>query len=306
MEFIRCASEMIPCPGDESEVMKFWRPIFWLWAALSLTGCDGKNGSGGGGSASTNLSIVVWSPFLPTPGSYQHLQHLGQLRQKARVLMATNSSIFGWRLNPAKLPKDSPLRNLLGIPLDESAYMRCGETGVDQVVQNYIIIYSPKSEQRFGEVKVNRKTGLVDSAYDVESLFVLSEMERRLRQVVGTRQEALRLFSQGSRTSTSPEQQRAKKALFEALFLPPDADLAIRMSAASGSNEGQGHLAVLGDFGIVATVDYPIDDDIRSAFGLSHPSYKFGGLRLYPPWTNLNTQGFLIDSGGIPYPKTHS
>jgi hypothetical protein len=82
----------------------------------------------------------------------------------------------------------------------------------------------------------------------------------------------------------------------------------IDMSAPGGSNEGQGYLNVSvllpgEQFEEMAKVTYPIVGNGPNALRLYHPRYKFGGLRLYPAWTNLNSQGFLIDSDGIPYPK---
>jgi len=278
--------------------------ILWSLATLSIIGCGRKNGPGGGASASTNLSVVAWSPFLPAPNSYRHLQHLGQLNQKANALIATNNSIFG-QSSAGKLGTDSPFRQLLGIPLDLPAYVTWWQT----MDQRCIIIRSAKTEQWLGQIKINLKTGLVDSAHDVEALFVLSEIERRVREIVGTREEALRLFGGAARESPSPEQLRAGKALAEALFLPPDAKLLIDMSAPGGSNGGRGHLivdAILpnGRTDWVASVGYPSVDNVLSVFGVGHPSYRFGGLALAPTWTNLNTQGFLLDSDGTPYPKT--
>jgi len=277
--------------------------ILWLLAILSITGCERKSGPNGGASLSTNLSVVVWSPFLPTPNSYRHLQHLGQLNQEANALIATNNSIFG-QSSAGKLGTDSPFRQLLGIPLDRPANVTWWQT----MDQRCIMIRSAKTEQWLGQIKINLKTGLVDSTHDVEALFVLSEIERKLREVVGTREEALRLFGGASRDSRSPEQLRAGKALAEALFLPPDAKLLIDMMAPGGSNGGRGYLIVevilpSGQTEQVASVGYPSVENILSMFGVSHPTYRFGGLALAPAWTNLNTQGFLLDSDGIPYPK---
>jgi hypothetical protein len=159
-------------------------------------------------------------------------------------------------------------------------------------------------------MKINLKTGLVDSAHDVKALFAMSQMETQLRRTVPTREEALRLFRGGLPKSPSPEQAQAAQALAAALFLPTNTNYHVRMSAPGGSNRGIGLLSIhllspTNTFEPVARVIYPIQNTLFSAFGLSRPAYRFGGLSLSPAWTNLNTAGFLLDSAGFPYPKTN-
>ena len=270
-----------------------------LAIGLGLTSCGLKGGNSG--SASTNLSIVVWSPFTLTTNSYRHAEHLQQLQQAANIIIATNASVFGQAQARGKLSANSPLRGLLGIPSSEEANLTWWQT----MDQRCVIVRSSKTEQRFGQIKVNLRTGGVDSAYDVKALFVISEMERRLRQIVGSREEALRLF-RGE--SASPERERATKAVAEALLLPPDTKLDVRMSAPGGSNRGYGHLRVAtvssNSWQDLAYVGYPPNYGLLSAFGLSRPTYRFGGLRLSPAWTNLNSQGFLLDAESLPFPKS--
>lgn len=279
--------------------------LLFIWLFLIGTPAYYSYREGGaGGSTSTNLSIVVWSSLPPTTNSYRHIEHLQELLKEANALMATNPAVFSQFGARGRLADNSPLRGLLGIPVGESAYV----TGWQSIAQRCVIISSSKTEQRFGRIKVNLGTGLIDSAYDVEALFVISEMERRLRQTVGTREEALRLFRGGLPDSPSPEQERATRALAAALFLPKDTKCYVQMSAPGGSNGGQGYLRVdvvssSNPFEHVARVTYPIRHSLFSAFGLLRPSYRFGGLTLSPAWTNLNTAGFLIDSEGFPYPR---
>jgi hypothetical protein len=174
------------------------------------------------------------------------------------------------------------------------------------MTQRGVVVRSSKTQQRFGQIKVNLKTGRIDCAYDVEALFVISEMERRLRQVVGTREEALRLFRGGLPELPSPQQQQAVSALASALFLPRGTKCSVRMSAPGGSNRGQGYLSLdalssSNSVDRIARVTYPTHDTFLSAFGLTRPRYKFGGLALSAAWTNLNTEGLLLDSEGFPY-----
>jgi hypothetical protein len=135
-------------------------------------------------------------------------------------------------------------------------------------------------------------------------------VERRLRQVVGTREEALRLFRGGLPKSPSPEQQKAVKEIIDALFLRSDAEIDINMSAPKGTNMGQGYLTVViganGRPEFVARVFYGIEggwSELFAQFGLARHHYKFSGLSLMSDWENLNAQGFLLDTNGIPYPK---
>jgi hypothetical protein len=257
-----------------------------LFIGLCFIGCGQKGGRGG--SASTNLSVVVWASFPPTTNSYHHIEHLQQLQSKANALIATNWALFSQLQARGKLAGDSPLRSLLSIPSNEPATISWSQT----IDHRFIQVRSSTSQQRLGRLKLDLKTGLIESAYDVRALFVISEMERRLRQVVGTREAALRLFRGGLPESPSSDHMK----------------LYVRMSAPGGSNRGQGYLTI-GAFSSsnslddIARVMYPTDDNLFSAFGLSRPGYRFGGLFLSPAWTNLNTQGFQIDSDGYPYPK---
>jgi hypothetical protein len=282
--------------------MKTARFAICLLIALCFIGCGHNSGSGGSGS--TNLSVVVWTSFPATTNSYRHGEHLQQLQQKANALIATNPAIFSQSQARGNLAANSPLRSLQSIPSNESATVSWSQT----IDHRFITIRSSTSQQRLGRIKLNLKTGLVESAHDVEALFVISEMERRLRQVVGTREEALRLFRGGLPESPSSEQEQAAKALAAALFLPNDTKLYVRMSAPGGSNRGQGYLTIdvlssTNSLDHIARVGYPTDNNLFSAFGLSRPGYRFGGLSLSPTWTNLNTQSFQIDSDGYPYPK---
>lgn len=275
--------------------------ILLLFAFL-LAGCN-RSGSGSSNSSATNRSIVAWSSFPPLPNSYRHLEHLTNLLQQVNMLVSTNASALGQ--HSGKLATDSPLRVLLGIPQNEEADVSWSAT----IDHHFVTVRSPKTRQRFGRIEISIKTGLVESCHDVEALYAKSEMERRLRQVVGTREEALRLFRGGLPRNPSTEQQLATRAIAEALLLPADANLDIQMSAPGGSNMGQGYLSIHtfrsnGYPEKIAMVGYGVDTGLLSAFGLAHYTYYFGGLSLSPVWTNLNKQGFLLDSKGFPYPNS--
>ena len=272
-----------------------------LLIAVCLIGCGRKGGNAR--NAATNLSVVVWSSFPPMTNLYRHTEHLQKLQQSANALIATNSTILSQQQARGSLAGNSPLRQLLGIPSNEPSSISWSQTFDHRL----ITVRSTRSQQRLGRLKLNLKTGLIESAYDVEALFVISEIERRLRQVVGTREEALRLFRGGPRESPSPEEQRAAKALAEALFLPPELKLHVRMSAPGGSNRGEGYLTITtlsssNSVDHIARVGYPAEDDLLSAIGLFRPSYRFGGVALAAAWTNLNTQGFHLDEERYPYP----
>jgi hypothetical protein len=289
-------------PLMKSQLLEIVRVVPWLLVALCLGGCSRDGGTGG--SAPTNLTIVAWPSLPPTPNLYRHQEHLQKLLLAANALIATNPAIFSQSQAHGKLAQNSPLRLMLGIPAGEPAYLTWWQT----MAQRCVIVRSSKTEQRFGQIKVNLQTGLIDSAHDVEALFPISEMERQLRRTVGTREEALRLFRGGLPDSPSLEQEQATRALAAALFLPRDRKYYIRMSAPGGSNRGQGYLTIdvlssSNTLDYVARVGYPTSDNVFSAFGLSRPSYSFGGLSLSAAWTNLNTAGFLIDSDGLPYPR---
>ena len=244
-------------------------------------------------SLATNISVTAWSPFLPVPSSYNHLQHLADLNQKANSLVSTNKALFGQ--HAGSLPENSPFRALFGIPREVTANSSWWESG-DQLC---IYIVPTKSRQCLGQVKVNLHTGLIDSTYDVASLYIFSEIERRLRQVVPTRDEALRIFSNNLGDPPSPERQRATKSLLDALFLPPETQVQIQMSAPGGSNGGVGYLYLMTES--VSSNESPVI--ARIVF--PRPDFYLGGLSLSPRWTNLNTQKFLLDSQGIPYPGSN-
>lgn len=288
-------------PLLNAQLLKIVR-VLWLLVALCLGGCN--RGDAIGGSASTNLSVVVWPSLPPSPNSYRHQEHLQKLLQAANSLIATNPTIFSQAQAQGKLAENSPLRPLLGIPADEPAYLTWSQTKE----QRRVSVRSSESDQRFGQIQINLKTGLIDSAHDVEALFAISEMERQLRRTIGTREEALRLFRGGLPESPSPEQEEATRALAAALFLPKDTKCYVEMSAPGGSNRGHGYLTVSllspsNTLDHVARVNYPTRDTVFSAIGLSRPSYRFGGLSFSGAWTNFNTAGFLIDSQGFPYPR---
>ena len=280
---------------------------------LSLFFIIGRSPSNYGSSESvgTNLSIVVWSSFPPVTNSYRHLEHLTNLQQQANALAATNPAIFGQSQAHGQLTENSTLRKLLNIPTKEPAQIRWMQSMDDR----WITIRSSKTDQRFGWIKLNLRTGTIEAAYDVEALFTISEIEHRLRQIVGTREEALRLFGGRKSETLSPEQQQATKAIAEALFLPPDTKLYVQMNAPGGSNEGQGYLRIdtSNDHPEqIASVFYGVDDasgnilaEILSEFALIHRkhNYRFGGPTLSSAWANLNTTGFLLDTNGYPYPR---
>jgi hypothetical protein len=288
--------------------MKTFANAILLLLAVVLGGCS----RGDGGSAK-NLPVVVWSSFPPT-NSYRHLEHLTNLVQKANALIATNpSALFGARGRmwfPSSLPKNSPLRELLGIPQGEAATVYWAASSD----HSFITINSPHSIQRFGVIRTDIGETHVDSCYDVEALYSISEMEWRLRKVVGTRNKALNLFGGGLPKSPSPEQLQAKKAIAEALLLPIGAKVYITASAPGGSNRGQGYLTVFtsttnGDSEDVAHVNYGsigIMRGILSQIRLTSPNYGFSDLKLWSAWTNVNSRGFLLDTDGFPYPKTSS
>ncbi|MFM2293896.1 MAG: hypothetical protein RLZZ350_309 [Verrucomicrobiota bacterium] len=275
--------------------------ILLLFAFL-WSGCN-RNTSNSSSNSPTQLSLVVWAAFPLVTNSYRHLEHLTNLVQQANTLIATNPSVLGQY--HGYLAENSPLRVLLGIPKNEAADVSWSAT----IDHRFLTIRSPKTHQRFGRIETSIRTSLVESCHDVEALYAFSEMERRLRQIVGTREEALRLFRGGLPDSPSAEQQRATKAIAEALLLPIDTKLYIHMSAPGGSNMGQGYLRIEtvqsnGYPEQIAMVGYGVNDSLLTEFGLARHIYYFGGLRLSPAWTNLNTQGFLLDSKGFPYPKS--
>jgi len=169
-----------------------------------ITGCNNSN-SISSQNVGTNLSVIVWSSFPPKTNSYRHLEHLTNLLQQVSALVATNQELFSQSQSRGQLTDNSPLRKLLGIPADEPAQIRW----VQSMDDRWITIRSSKSDQRFGWIKMNLHTGAIEAAYDVESLFTISEIEHRLRQTVGTREEALRLFGGRQSETLSPEQQQA-------------------------------------------------------------------------------------------------
>ncbi len=282
--------------------MKIAKLTTLLLIAASLSGCDRKGS--GDRIVSTNVAVVVWPTFPPATNSYRHIEHLQRLIWEANSLVSTNPAIFSQSQARGNLADNSPFRSLLGIPVGQPAYL----TWWQSEAQRGIIVRSSRTEQRFGEIKVNLRTGRIDGVHDVEALYTISELERRLRQIVGTREEALRLFGGRSNSVQPSEREHATNAVLEAVFLPKDGEYDIQMSAPGGSNRGQGYLTIVtfspsNSLGLVAQVFYPIRGSFLSAFGLSRPGYTFGGLRLFPAWTNLNNGGFLLDSDGYPYPK---
>lgn len=276
--------------------------------AISLVGCN-RNSSGSANAVPRNLSVVVWSSFPPGTNSYRHFEHLTNLLQQANVLIATNTGIFSQSQTYGRLAEDSPLRKLLNIPTKEPAQVEWSQSMDDR----WISVSSSKTHQRFGWIKVNLRSGKIDAAYDVEALFTISEIECRLRQIVGTREEALRLFGGRQDNPPSQEQQQATKAIAEALFLPPDTELFIQMSAGGGSNMGQGMLRIeTRSNELIARAFYGIDYSSRNPItstlnnlGLipRKYSYRSAALVICPHWTNLNTQRFLLDTNGYPYPQ---
>lgn len=149
-----------------------------------------------------------------------------------------------------------------------------------------------------GDINVNIKTGRVETVYDVASLFIQSQIKCRLRQVAGTREAALRSFgppfNAGPLTS---ERLRAQVALLDALYLPTNLPVDIQMSAPGGSNGGVGYLWIFegaferGKDPAIVHMIYP------------RPNFVLGGVGFTSNWARLNTQGFRLDSNGIPYLK---
>jgi hypothetical protein len=281
--------------------MKLIARTILLLLAVVMAGCNRD-----GGSSTRVSSVSVW----PT-NSYRHLEHITNLVQQANVIMATNQALFSQWNAHGNLPKNSPLRGLLGIPETEPARM----TWIQTADFFRIIIRSSKTEQLLGQIKINLHSRHIESVQDVESLFLFNEMETQLRQIAGTRERALKLFGLWrSGESHSSEQEQAFKKVVEALFLPAADKASIDMSAASGTNLGQGHLTVValmpdGNPWPVAEVSYPVEDslfNILAFYRLTRFTYTFGGLKLYPAWTNANTQGFLLDADGFPYSKAPS
>jgi hypothetical protein len=291
--------------------MKMARAAMFLLLAFVLIGCN-RNGSSSGNKG-TNLSIVVWSPFPPATNQYRHLEHLQLLQSNANALIATNPAFFSKQSEfRGMLAKDSLLRGLIGIPDSEPAVLNSwSESGLKwgrQVNDFCIVVSSPKTGQQFGQIELSLNNGKLVSIYDVESLYAKSFIEMRVRQIIGTREEALRLFANGNSGATAEEKAKAKKQLLEALFLPPDANAYIQMSAPGGSNEGQGYLTMNvlssnNEAVFVVHINYPSSHSILREFGLLPRSYHFGGVQLFAAWTNVNTQGFLLDEEGFPYLK---
>ncbi|HXR05500.1 MAG TPA: hypothetical protein VN836_12410 [Verrucomicrobiae bacterium] len=294
--------------------MKIIAQAILLLLVITSVGCDRSNTSSSG-AVVTNLSVLVWPSFPSSTNSYRHLEHLTNLLRQANMLITINQGIFSQSQAHGQLTQDSPLRKLLNIPTNEPAKI----DWMQSMDYRWIRIYSSNTAQRFGWIKLNLHTGAVEAAYDVEALFTVSEIEHRLRQIVGTREEALRLFGRRQSETSSPEQQQATKAVAEALLLPPDTKLYIEMSAPGGSNGGQGYLRIYtlqsnNQPAQIASVFYGIYytsgnilTQILSELGLVHRthSYRFGGPTLGAAWANLNTQGFALDTNGYPYPQIH-
>ena len=270
------------------------RPIvILLVTGVLFYGCDKINEVGKARNGATNLAVIAWSPFLPAPKTYNHPRHLAELNQKASLLLATNKSLFGQ--HSGRLASDSPLRWLFGIPPEVPASFSWWLSSIPEMG---IHVMSAKTGQLLGDVRIDPGTGLIKSTHDVSSLFVLSEIKRRLWQVVPNREEALRLFhGPFGGGQLSPEQQRAKRALLEALFLPPDLDVSIQMSAPGGTNGGVGYLNIL----FFSLSDNKSPYLIMITF--PRPDFELGGVRFTAQWVHLNTQGFLLDTEGFPYPK---
>ncbi len=261
-------------------------------AGACVCGCDRDNGSSKARSETTNLAVVAWSPFLPTPKSYNHLKHLAELNEKASLLMATNKALFGQ--HSGRLPADSPFRWLFGIPGDIPARF---SWWLSSIPEQGVSVVSTKTGQLLGDVRVDPRTGTIKSTHDVTSLFVLSEVKRRLRQVVPNREEALRLFGPPFGVGGSAERALAKKMLLDALFLPPDLEVEIQMSAPGGSNGGVGYLHLM----LANSQDNESPYIARIVF--PRPNFDLGGVVFSEQWVRLNTQGFLLDLERIPYPK---
>jgi len=267
--------------------------VVTLLVSICLCSCDRGN------DAEANAS-PLWSSASQTNNSYQHLEHLQKLLQEANALIATNPTALSPRMAYGKLARNSPLRGLLGILADEPAELSYSKS-MDAC---WVNVSSSKTGQRLGRIQLSLLSGRVESVYDVQALALINEMERRLRQVAGTREEALRLFG-GQVRNPSPQRVEATEALAAALFLPKHQNYYIQMSAPGGSNRGHGHLTIMlqssNSFDWVARVGYPRRDNLFSAFGCMPARYPFGGLLLAPAWTNLNTEGFLLDSERFPY-----
>ena len=122
------------------------------------------------------------------------------------------------------------------------------------------------------------------------------ELNEKIRDIIPTRERALKLFRRTGRED-SLERSNAVERVRAALLLPRDLRLVIQMSAPGGSNGGTGHFNVAADdneFHRIAHVKFQRPDVL---FG----RYKYGGLRLYPAWTNFNTRKLGLDSKGVVY-----
>jgi hypothetical protein len=67
-------------------------------------------------------------------------------------------------------------------------------------------------------IKLNLRSGDFDRVHEVNAVFLISEMERRVRQVVGTQEQALRLLRGGLLQPPSAEQEQAVQLSPSALF----------------------------------------------------------------------------------------
>ena len=163
-----------------------------------------------------------------------------------------------------------------------------------------ISIKSPLSRQRFGQIKINVKTGIIESAYDIEALFLISEMERKIRNIAPNREEGKRVFHGALSGSSSAGEVEANNGVAEALFLKPEAKIAVRLNAPGGSNGGNGHLRVdlIGSDDDVpqqlAGGGYPRTESLLSLFGFSRPTFPFFGIYLKDSWQKRNRFGYLV------------
>ncbi len=281
--------------------MKRIARIILLFLAVVTAGCNRDSGG----------STEVSSPAVWPTNEYRHLEHITNLVRQANVIVATNQAF----LNQWSERGDFPLRGFLGIPATEPTGKIWAQGGAQGIEYSKIIFYSSNTGKLLGEITIKPRSNQIESVHDFESLFMFDEMEGKLRRIVGTREKALRLFQDGLPDSSSTEQERVAKDIVNALFLPLDVRIEISMAAPGGSNRGQGYLTIEAAqkryMEPVAQVFYGIGDEgfirgILVQFGLWHDHYEFDHLTLWPAWTNVNTQGFLLDTDGFPYPNVSS
>lgn len=293
--------------GRWPTAMRFLKLIGLGLMVICAAGCTKERGNEESRKQELALLDLVEPSGKSGTNIYHHLEHLEELRQRANSMLATNPFLFLGKQHGfsrhSVLPSDSPMRALLGIPSGVIAKISLSFSQD----QGHLLICSSATGQWLGQVDVNLKTGLVESIHDTKALAIRNQIEQKLRRIVGTREEALRLFSAKARQNkpSDPERDAAVKKLADALWLPSNLKLDVKMIAPGGSNRGFGCLSVFvfGSWDGIVGIYYPVDDNLLSILNISPPHYRFGGFRFEPHWTNRNIKGLLLDSERIPYPK---